>query len=106
MSLVRIVACTAGGLALLGAVSVQAQSISRGEVIATTCYTCHGTHGRSPSTIPSIDYIPPDRMIESLKGFRSGTRYSSIMGRHVSAYTDEEIAEVAAHFGKLQKKGK
>jgi len=106
MNIARIATCCVGGLALLGAVSAQAQTISRGEVIATTCYTCHGTLGASPSTIPSIDYIPPERMVETLKGFRSGTRYSSIMGRHVSAYTDEELAEVAAHFGKLQKKGK
>lgn len=94
------------GLALLASTAASAQTISRGEVIASTCYTCHGTHGVSPSTIPSIDYIPAERMIETLKAYKSGQRYSTIMGRHASAYTDAEIVEAANHLAGLQKKGK
>lgn len=93
-------------LVLLTSGPVSAQTISRGEVIASTCFTCHGTHGVSPSTIPSIDYIPADRMIETLKAYKSGQRYSTIMGRHASAYTDEEIVEAANYLAGLQKKGK
>ena len=88
------------------AVTAAPTEISRGAVIATTCYTCHGTLGVSPSTIPSIDDIRPARMIDILTGFRSGQRASSIMGRHASAYTDAEIVEVANYFGSLQKKEK
>lgn len=106
MKIIRIMACLAGSLVLLSTIPASAQTITRGEVIASTCYTCHGTHGTSPSTVPSIDYIPPDRMIETLKAYRSGTRYSTIMGRHASAYTDEEIVETANYLGNLQKKGK
>lgn len=94
------------GLALLASSPVSAQTISRGEVIASTCFTCHGTHGVSPSTIPSIDYIPAERMIETLKAYKAGQRYSTIMGRHASAYTDEEIVEAANFLASLQKKGK
>ena len=94
------------GLALLASHAASAQTISRGEVIASTCFTCHGTHGVSPSTIPSIDYIPAERMIETLKAYKSGQRYSTIMGRHASAYTDEEIVEAANFLASLQKKGK
>ncbi len=93
-------------LALLASSAACAQTISRGEVIASTCYTCHGTHGVSPSTIPSIDYIPAERMIETLKAYKAGQRYSTIMGRHASAYTDEEIVEAANYLAGLQKKGK
>ncbi|HQT01078.1 MAG: hypothetical protein B7Y26_10145 [Hydrogenophilales bacterium 16-64-46] len=94
------------GLALLASTAVSAQTISRGEVIASTCFTCHGTHGVSPSTIPSIDYIPAERMIETLRAYKSGQRYSTIMGRHASAYTDAEIVEAANYLAGLQKKGK
>jgi sulfide dehydrogenase cytochrome subunit len=106
MALKRFAVGCAGMLALLNAAAAGAQTISRGEVIATTCYTCHGTHGISPSTIPSIDYIPAVRIIEILKAYKTGTRYSTIMGRHASAYTDEEIAEAANYLASLQKKGK
>jgi sulfide dehydrogenase cytochrome subunit len=106
MNIARITACCAGSLMLLSAIPASAQTISRGEVIATTCYTCHGTHGVSPSTIPSIDYIPAERIVETLKAYKAGTRYSTIMGRHASAYTDDEIVEAANYLGSLQKKGK
>lgn len=102
----RSLACCVAALCLSAAATANAQTISRGEVIATTCYTCHGTHGVSPSTIPSIDYIPPQRMIETLNAYRAGTRYSTIMGRHASAYTDAEIVEVANYFASLKQKGK
>ena len=45
-------------------------------------------------------------MIETLKAYKAGQRYSTIMGRHASAYTDEEIDEAANFLASLQKKGK
>ena len=105
MNIINIVLC-AGGLALLGAATASAQTISRGEIIATTCYTCHGTYGVSPSTIPSIDYIPADRMVETLKAYKTGQRFSTVMGRHARAYTEAEIVEVANYLANLPKKGK
>jgi sulfide dehydrogenase cytochrome subunit len=79
--------------------------VTRGAVIASTCYTCHGTHGVSTSGIPSIDYIQPAPMVDILKSYRSGQRASTIMGRHASGYTDEEIIEVANHLGNQKKRG-
>lgn len=107
LNIPRISAAWIAAVALLGPATVSAKTeITRGAVIASTCYTCHGTHGASTSSIPSIDYLQPERMIEILKSYRSGQRASTIMGRHASGYTDEEIVEVANHLGSLQKRGK
>jgi sulfide dehydrogenase cytochrome subunit len=92
--------------ALFGAAAAHAQEISRAQIIATTCYTCHGPQGVSPGSIPSINDISADRMVSTLQGFRAGTRASTVMGRHASGYTDEEIKEVAEYLGNLGKKGK
>lgn len=86
--------------------SAQSQEITRGSIIATTCYTCHGTKGVSPGAIPGINDISPERMVRTLKEFRDGTRASTVMGRHASGYTDDEIADVGQFFGNLQKQGK
>lgn len=94
-----------GTAGLLSAVAVQAQEISRGEVVASTCYTCHGTYGVSPGNVPGINGIPADRMKNMLMEFKSKKRASTVMGRHASGYTDEEIAEVSVFLGKLQKRG-
>jgi len=105
-----VVAALMGAVGLLStaaqAQDSQTQVISRGEVIATTCYTCHGTYGASPSSIPKINDLSTERMISTLQGFRSGQRASTIMSRHVSGYSDEEIVEVATYIGNLQKRGK
>ena len=106
MNGIHIAACCAAGFALFGAAAANAQTISRGQVIAATCYTCHGTHGISPSDIPSIDYIPADRMIQTLSAYKTVARFSTVMGRHSSGYSDEEIAETANYLASLQKKGK
>lgn len=95
----------AASVCLLGPGAAHAQEISRGSIIATTCYTCHGSKGVSPGAMPSINDIGPDRMARTLKEFRDGTRASTVMGRHATGYTDEEIVEVAQYFGKLQKQG-
>ena len=96
----------AGAMALLCAPAIQAQEISRAAIIATTCYTCHGTYGASPGSIPPINDISADRMVSILQGYRSGQRVSTVMGRHASGYTEDEIKEVAQYFGNLQKQGK
>ncbi|MDQ1314046.1 MAG: cytochrome subunit of sulfide dehydrogenase [Pseudomonadota bacterium] len=99
-------AALVGFAGMLGVSAAQAQEISRAAVVAATCFTCHGTNGVSPGSIPSINEIPPDRMVSILQGFRSGQRASTVMGRHASGYTEVEIAEVANYLGNLQKQGK
>ncbi len=98
-----MLACAAGGL---GTSVASAQEITRGQVIGTTCFTCHGTNGISPGTMPSINEISAERMVSILNGFRNGTRAATVMGRHASGYSDDEIREVAQFLGSLQTKEK
>lgn len=103
-----------GAAALVAASLAHAQTapeagraeITRAAVIASTCYTCHGTYGVNAGSMPSINEISAERMISTLKGFRSGLRASTVMGRHASGYTDEEIVEVANYLGNLRTQGK
>jgi len=102
----KVIVSAAMGLAgLLSAAAVQAMEISRGSVVAATCYTCHGTYGVSNGAIPSLKGIPADRLKTMLMEFKEKKRASTVMGRHASGYTDEEIAEVANYLGNLHKKG-
>lgn len=101
-----ILTALCGSMVLSGGALAQPPEISRGAIVASTCYACHGTYGVSPGSIPSFDEISPERMIDILQGFRAGTRASSVMGRHASGYTDEEIVELAEYLGRIQKRGK
>ena len=79
--------------------SSQADELSRAALLSYTCAGCHGTNGISPGSIPSI-YCKTSAAIEkSLKDYRDGKRFSTVMGRHVKGYTDDEIQLIAGFFG-------
>ncbi|MEJ2142380.1 MAG: cytochrome C [Gammaproteobacteria bacterium] len=76
--------------------------ISRGAMLSNSCAACHGTHGKSPGAIPSINGKSASFLSKALKDFRSGERPSTVMGRHAKGYTDEEIELIAQHFSRAQ----
>jgi len=67
--------------------------------LAATCFTCHGTDGRS------VDGIPPslagqnrDYLLQQMREFRTGKRPATIMHQHALGYTDEQLALIAGYF--------
>ncbi|HEY9148750.1 MAG TPA: c-type cytochrome [Gammaproteobacteria bacterium] len=76
---------------------------SRAAVLASTCFACHGTDGKSPGAIPSIYGYPAEIMSSHLKAFRAGSRAATVMDRHATGYTDEEIELIASYLEQLGK---
>lgn len=76
-----------------------ADELSRASMLSYTCAGCHGTDGISPGSIPSIACKSAETIEKALKEYRSGTRFSTVMGRHVKGYTDQEIQLIAGFFG-------
>lgn len=86
---------------------VKAQAIDpRGEVLSLSCYGCHGPDGKSISAIPSFYGKSAEYIETALKNFKSGEQYSTVMHRHATGYTDEEIHLMAQYFGASWKKNK
>ena len=91
---------------LIGVISVilipltaTADELSRASMLSYTCAGCHGTDGVSPGSIPSIACKPAGVIEKALKEYRDGKRFSTVMGRHVKGYTDQEIQLIAGFFG-------
>jgi len=82
------------------AVHVQAEvlELTRGAMLGNSCAGCHGTDGNSPGAIPSIGGKSPDFIETALREFRDGKRPGTVMARHASGYTDEEIRLIAEFF--------
>ena len=76
--------------------------VSRGQILASTCFACHGTDGKSPGAIPSIHGYPAEVLERQLKGFRDGTRAATVMNRHAKGYTDEDIKLLSEYLGSLK----
>ena len=74
------------------------QGVSQSAMLANSCAGCHGTDGNSPGSIPSIAGKSPAFIEEALKGFRDGSRESTVMGRHAKGYSDKEIGLIAEFF--------
>jgi sulfide dehydrogenase cytochrome subunit len=95
----RTVPAVAALMALFLASAGYADTLSQGAMLSASCEGCHGTDGRSPGSIPDISGKSSEFIRLTLQDFRSGDRSSTMMGRHVKGYTDEEILLIADHFG-------
>ena len=98
--------CSAGFAMLMTSSPGLAQEtgeILRGQILASTCFACHGTDGISPGAIPSIAGIPADSLRRTLQEFRDGRRPSTVMGRHATGYSDAEIASIADYLSRVSR---
>jgi sulfide dehydrogenase cytochrome subunit len=75
-----------------------AVEITQGAMLSNSCAACHGTDGKSPGAIPSINGKSSAFLVQALTEFRDGKRPSTVMGRHATGYSDEEIKAIAEYF--------
>jgi cytochrome c553 len=78
----------------------------RGSVIAETCGGCHGIPGyfnASPAYhVPKLGGQNADYLEVALQGYRRGTRGHATMQAQASSLSDQDIADVAAHFAAFE----
>jgi cytochrome c553 len=74
----------------------------RGAVLAQTCEGCHGIPGAFNANpvyhVPKLGAQNADYIEVALQGYRRGTRGHATMQAQASSLTDQDIADVAAHF--------
>jgi sulfide dehydrogenase cytochrome subunit len=93
------VALIAAGLA--APVWAQDPNVARG--LAATCFTCHGTDGRSVGGIPpSLAGQSRDYLVQQMKDFKAGKRPATVMHQQAKGYTDEQIELMAGYFSGLK----
>lgn len=82
---------------MLAVTDARAQNASA-VVLANTCYSCHGTDGRSAGAMPSIAGKSPNYIVRLLKEFRDGKRKATVMTRISKGFSDVEIESLAEYF--------
>ncbi len=94
MSLYRLIgACCL----LLSLSSLQAEERNPA-LLASACAACHGTNGHSLGGTPSLAGLDKLYFIEQMQQFQTGERPSTVMMKHATGYTEEEIRLLAAYF--------
>ena len=72
-----------------------------GEYLAGECVTCHQQSGHAEG-IPSIVGLPEDYFVHALFEYKTNVRQNEVMKLRVINLNNEEIAALAAYFGKLE----
>ncbi|MET0066978.1 MAG: c-type cytochrome [Candidatus Thiodiazotropha sp.] len=68
---------------------------------AQTCFACHGPGGESIApAIPSLAGLPRRYLLEVMQAYRYGGRFSTVMGRLMTAYDDAQIEHLADYFSR------
>jgi cytochrome c553 len=74
----------------------------RAVMLVNNCASCHGTDGYSTGPgIPSIAGLNKNYLVKTMKAYRSGERYSSVMGRVAKGYNDTQIDRMSDYLSKL-----
>ncbi|GLR69224.1 c-type cytochrome [Agaribacter marinus] len=78
-----------------------------GEDKLAKCGACHGLNGISNiPIIPNLAGQKAEYTVLQLKAFRSGERVNAAMTPHAKSLSDQDIADLAAHYANLDPSGK
>lgn len=95
LALVLVLAATAG--------SALAQDPNAARNLAATCFTCHGTDGRSVGGVPpSLAGQNKNHLLQQMRDFRDGKRPATIMHQHAKGYTDAQLDLIADYFASVK----
>lgn len=68
-------------------------------VLANTCFSCHGTDGKSAGAMPSLAGKSASYIAQTLREFRSDKRENTVMSRIAKGFSDAEIEALADQLG-------
>jgi cytochrome c553 len=97
-----IVIGTACALALVAAGAASqagAQEATYARNLASACFTCHGTDGRSVGGVPpALAGKSKGELLQILQEFKSGKRPATLMHQQAKGYTDQQLEAIAGYF--------
>ena len=96
--LIAITSVTALGTAYASQ-PAQAQMASD-EVLVNTCFSCHGTDGKSSGDMPTMSGKSASYIFNKMMDFRSGKKPSTVMMRITKGFSDAELKAITNFFAK------
>lgn len=88
-----------GGALLSGATTASADPTAL--MVSNPCAGCHGIEGASQGEAPVIAGLSQMYLASTMKAYRDGQRYATIMDRIAKGYDDAQINAMSAYFANL-----
>lgn len=83
--------------------SAHGQDANYGRSLAATCFTCHGTDGRSVGAVPpSLAGQDRNYLLQQMQDFKAGKRPATIMHQHAKGYSDRQLELIADYFAAVK----
>ena len=95
--MLRKLLLTTSLLCATGAVQA-ADLVTPSQALAATCFNCHGPHGVSAASIPTLAGRSAASIVDTMAEYKSGKRTGTIMPQIAKGYTDAQIQLIAAYF--------
>lgn len=81
--------------------ALQEKAVARAEIMAQTCFSCHGPKGGSVATaVPSIGGQGAVYLASNLMSFKEGKRPATVMDRIMTGFSEVEIMEIAKYISR------
>jgi sulfide dehydrogenase cytochrome subunit len=81
--------------------ALQERAVARAEIMAQTCFPCHGPRGSSvAAAVPNIGGQGAIYLTSALMAFKEGKRPATVMDRIMKGYTEVEIMEIAKYISR------
>ncbi|WP_440875186.1 c-type cytochrome [Thalassotalea sp. PLHSN55] len=90
------------GLGVINTAAAFAGDAAAGKTKSATCAACHGANGISAIPLyPNLAGQPAAYIVKQLKAFKNGDRKDMMMAPMAVNLSDEDMADLAAHFASL-----
>ncbi|HQV27583.1 MAG TPA: hypothetical protein PLG23_05385 [Thermoflexales bacterium] len=76
------------------------QSSTASRLLASNCFQCHGTDGKSSSGIDRLAGMSASEIIDEMQSMRVEPIGNDIMKAHARGYTDAELLLIADYFSR------
>ena len=91
--------CAVFALAAGVAAPALAQDAIYARNLASTCFTCHGTDGRSVGGVPpSLAGQGKNYLLQAMKEFKAGKRPATLIHQQAKGYSDQQLELIAGYF--------
>lgn len=96
-------AAAAGLLIAASSAALAAGNAAEGKTKAAQCATCHGPDGKGGGPNPPVIALDAAKFTAALNDYKSGKRKHPMMEMMAKKLSDQDMADLAAHYAALKK---